>query len=297
VPDANTKDYSSFTVPLTSFTISDGKSVNQDYLSSAIPVLLDSGTTLTYLPPSLAARIFDALDVVDDSRNTGLVYANCDLLSDKEDTTFDFRFGGDDGPLVRVPMDEMVLDNVKGYMALGLQVPDLPFDNVCSFGIQALSGFYLLGDTFLRSAYVVYDLSNKEIALAQANLNATDSHILEITKSSGIPLVSGVASQVSATQSPTESSGSADHGKPTGDDNDATPSSTAAQTPTGSDNPGASGNSNGSSDVSGSSDSDQPAESDAGNAGTRPVPAIWDAGAVTFMAVLWSIAGAALFLL
>jgi hypothetical protein len=294
VPDANTKDYSSFTVPLTSFTVSDGKSVNQDYLSSAIPVLLDSGTTLTYLPPSLVTRIFDVLDIVDDSQNTGLVYANCDLLSDMEDTTFDFRFGGNSGPLIRVPMDEMVLDNVKGYIALGLQVPDLPFDNVCSFGIQALSGFYLLGDTFLRSAYVVYDLSNKEIALAQANLNATDSHILEITKSSGIPLVSGVASQMSATQSPTGSEGSTDHSNPTGDDNDATSTSTASQTPTGSDSPSKSDNSNG---ASGPGDSNRPAESDAGNAGPRAAPAMWGAGAVTLLAALWSIAGAALFLL
>ncbi|KAI0388570.1 aspartic peptidase domain-containing protein [Xylariaceae sp. FL0594] len=273
--DAKTQDYSSFTVPLTSFALSDSTSAGQGYnISSTIPVLLDSGTTLTYLPPSLANQIYDALEVYDDSRNTGLVYANCDLLSDKGDATFDFRFGGTDGPLIRVPMDEMVLDNVKGYVALGLQIPSLPFENVCSFGIQALSDFYLLGDTFLRSAYVVYDLAHKKIALAQANLNATESHILEITKTYGIPLVSGVASQSTPSPSLIVPSASADRSRPTGSE---PPSKSASFDSTG--------------DASRPDHPDRPTESNAANAGTQHIPAIWGAGAVTMMAAFWSIAG------
>ena len=48
----------------------------------------------------------------------------------------------------------------------------------------------VLGDSFLRSAYVVYDLDNKVIALAQSNNTATpsgvDSDIREITAAGGI---------------------------------------------------------------------------------------------------------------
>jgi hypothetical protein len=53
----------------------------------------------------------------------------------------------------------------------------------------------LLGDTFLRSAYVVYDLDNNEIAMAQANLNSTDTNVQELTESSNLSLFEGVEQQ------------------------------------------------------------------------------------------------------
>ncbi|GAP82367.2 putative acid protease [Rosellinia necatrix] len=188
--------YSSFTVALETLKVSTGSnSQGSDLLREETPVILDSGTTLTYLPARVANRIYDAFNAVDDTATSGLVYVNCDLLSSQKDTTVDFQFGGNDGPLIRVPIDELILDNVKGYVNIGLELPDLPFSNPCSFGIQSLSGIYLLGDTFLRSAYVVYDLTHKKIALAQANVNATQSNVMEITASDGIPLVSGVAAQ------------------------------------------------------------------------------------------------------
>ncbi|KAI0835529.1 aspartic peptidase domain-containing protein [Hypoxylon sp. FL0890] len=196
-------NYSSFTVALTSLSTTADNGTISNYSRTAVPVILDSGTTLTYIPESMATRIFRAFDAVDDTSGTGLVFINCDYLSDNKNLTFDFQFGGNGGPVVRVPIDEMVLDNVDGYVELGLDVPSLPFNNVCSFGLQPSSDYYLLGDTFLRSAYVVYDLTNKQIGLAQANLNSTESNILEITQESGIPDASGVASQVSVQQTAT----------------------------------------------------------------------------------------------
>ncbi|KAL7621262.1 hypothetical protein AAE478_008579 [Parahypoxylon ruwenzoriense] len=200
-PD-RTGNYSSFTVALSSLTTTAHDGAVSNYTRAPIPVILDSGTTLTYLPYSMTNRIFQAFDAVDDTSGTGLVFVNCDFLNDNN-VTFNFQFGGSDGPIIRVPVDEMVLDNVRAYEKLGLEVPPLPFDNVCSFGLQPSSDYYLLGDTFLRSAYVVYDLTNKEIALAQANVNSIESNILEITEESGIPDVTGVASQVSVTQTAT----------------------------------------------------------------------------------------------
>jgi hypothetical protein len=273
VPDVNTQNYSSFTVELSSLIISGEHFDNQDYLPSAIPVLLDSGTTLTYLPPSVVAQIYDSFHAVDDTQDSGLVYVSCSLLSDQKDTTFDFQFGDRNGPLIRVPINEMVLDNIARYEDLGLQVPSLPFDDVCSFGIQPLSGLYLLGDTFLRSAYVVYDLSNKRIALAPANLNATDSSVLEITKASGIPLVSGVASQVSVTYTATGLPGTGGHSMPT----DAPTSASAAPTVT---------------------VTQIPSESASGNAAPQVVPGSSCGATVLILATaLWSLTGAGLFIL
>jgi hypothetical protein len=56
----------------------------------------------------------------------------------------------------------------------------------------------VLGDTFLRSAYVVYDLENNEISIAQTNFNATTENIQEIQKGAdGVPNATGVANAVS----------------------------------------------------------------------------------------------------
>jgi hypothetical protein len=56
---------------------------------------------------------------------------------------------------------------------------------------------YILGDTFLRSAYVVYDLTHNEIGFAQANFGSTTSNIVELKAAdSGIPSLTGVASGV-----------------------------------------------------------------------------------------------------
>ncbi|KAI0423566.1 aspartic peptidase domain-containing protein [Xylaria sp. FL1042] len=262
--DTQSKIYSSFTVALDSLTVSSGsKSEGTDFLSEETPVILDSGTTLTYLPPRAATQIYSRFNAVDDSSVTGLVFVSCDLLVSEKDTTLDFQFGGSDGPLIKVPMDELVLDNVKGYIALGLELPNLPFDDVCSFGIQSLRGVYLLGDTFLRSAYVVYDLNHKKIALAQANLNATGSNVMEITATSGIPLVSGVAAQ-------------------------------QTQTPTG----GNDNNTNNNKNDSGSSGTDADNESASDSAAPRAMPSLkWEATAVTLVATLFCLTGAGLFAL
>ncbi|KAI8632993.1 acid protease [Xylariaceae sp. FL1651] len=285
VPDAQTKTYSSFTVALSSFTItSENKSNSENYLLSAIPVVLDSGTTLTYLPLKIANQIYEAFNAFDDTENTGLVYVSCSLLSDQKGTTFDFQFGGDSGPLIRVPVDEMILDNVKGFIDLGLQLPDLPFEDACSFGIQSLSGYYLLGDTFLRSAYVVYDLSNKQIALAQANLNSTESNVVEITNSTGIPLVSGVASQASVTQTATGLPGTGGHSKTTNEATSAatTSAATSAATSTATSAPTVTVTS-------------IPSGSASGNAAARAVPALnWEAVTVTLVTAFFSLAGASL---
>ena len=129
----------------------------------------------------------------------------------------------------------MVLDILGGYE--DLLPSNIPFDDVCVFGIQAsedsgssggggndsdddddspstTSSYALLGDTVLRSAYVVYHLDSKEIGLAQANLNSPDSRVRELTGGDkGIPTtLSGVAAQQttftpSATATATSDSG------------------------------------------------------------------------------------------
>jgi hypothetical protein len=102
--------------------------------------------------------------------------------------------GGPGGPQISVPMSEMVVD-------AGITFSD--GSKACYLGIDAvdesLGGSIILGDTFLRSAYVVYDLENQVIALAQAKFNVTDSSVVPIPSGTGLPGVSTTATVAVAT--------------------------------------------------------------------------------------------------
>jgi hypothetical protein len=53
----------------------------------------------------------------------------------------------------------------------------------CTFGIApALDTPIQLGASFMRSAYVVFDIDNNEISLAQTNFDANGTNVLEIGK-------------------------------------------------------------------------------------------------------------------
>ena len=135
--------------------------------SSSLPagVLLDSGSTLTYLPNDIVTAVYDQVQAVYVA-DVGAAYAECQLAS--QDSTIDFEFSGQ---RISVPYNELFLDAGQS------NGQPLQFDNgqkACLFGIApSEGGTAVLGDTFLRSAYVVYDLANNEISLAQTVFNAT----------------------------------------------------------------------------------------------------------------------------
>ncbi|EHA45932.1 hypothetical protein MCOR27_010012 [Pyricularia oryzae] len=209
IPDVTTKNITSFTVALSGFDIelSNKTKTKIDLRSDSNPALLDSGTTLTYLPAAMADKVFAMFGAVEDKNVTGLAYVSCEYLQKEKDMVMSFTFARGGGT-IKVPGYEMILDVVRNLD--GFQTPKgLPFKDVCLFGIQStgqfaqqynsLEGadFTLLGDTFLRSAYVVYDLDHNQVGIAQANLNATESKIVNLTSSdNGLPRLTGVASQV-----------------------------------------------------------------------------------------------------
>lgn len=140
-------------------------------------VLLDSGTTFTYLPAHLIEDVYAALNVELPWDSTTPV-VNCSLAN--SDKTVDFFFSP---AKISVPLTELVFP-IKFLLGEDLGLPDdYP---LCGFGI-ALSSPHrgILGDNFLRSAYIVYDLDNKEISLAQARFNSTKTHVVEIGRGKG----------------------------------------------------------------------------------------------------------------
>lgn len=161
--------YSQLIIALTGVSFSSG-STSHSYSTSALPaaVLLDSGSTLTYLPNSLAEGIYKDLPIVYDS-SSGAGYVPCSLMNDNINITYTFS-----SPAITVSISELVIDAGNLYFGDGTRA--------CIFGIApAGRSLAVLGDTFLRSAYVVYDLANNEISLASTNFNAMSSNILEIS--------------------------------------------------------------------------------------------------------------------
>ena len=158
----------------------------------ALAVLLDSGSSLTYLPDDVVADLYDAVGA-SFSQSDGLAFLPCSQRHSSD--TVDFTFSS---PKISVSMDELVLD-LSAASGSSLVLPS--GEEACVFGIAPAGerGTSVLGDTFMRSAYVVFDLENNEVSLAQARLNSTDSDVQEIKAGEdGVPGAKKVENPVRA---------------------------------------------------------------------------------------------------
>lgn len=181
--------YKEFLITMTGFALNE-TTVQNDM---ALAVLLDTGTSLTYLPNNIVSQVYDALGATWD-QGQEMAFVPCHLA--KYNTTFTFSFSSP--ARITVPISEMVINatNSRGR--------ELTFTNneaACILGISpAGEHTMILGDTFLRSAYVVYDLDKNQISLAQSKVGATSgssvSDIVEIGSASAS--VTTAATAVSA---------------------------------------------------------------------------------------------------
>ncbi|KAK2598543.1 hypothetical protein N8I77_011948 [Diaporthe amygdali] len=194
-----TKVYDSFLVPLTSL-LAVSASGTDELTSSEFPIeaVLDSGTTLSYLPNDIAEQIWTEVGATY-TPDVGLALLPCRMQNSQGH--FSFGFAGSDGPRINVSMDELVLDLVTAGPPPTFVSGPFEGEDACEFGIQNSSKTpFLLGDTFLRSAYVVYDLVNNEIGMAQTDFNATNSNIVAFEgNGSTIPYATLVSNQSLAT--------------------------------------------------------------------------------------------------
>lgn len=183
--------YAEFLITLTGITL--GNTVIAKNQAQA--VLLDSGSSLTYLPDSMTEAIYQQVDAQYDS-NEGAAYVPCSLASNSSALNFTFST-----PTISVTMNELVIPVTSSN---GKQLTFSDGTAACLFGIApAGSSTPVMGDTFIRSAYLVYDLANNEISIAQTNFNATTTSIMEIgTGTSAVPdatLVSNAATASAGT--------------------------------------------------------------------------------------------------
>ena len=192
---ANNGAYRDFTVVLSSVSVLDcSGAVQYTQTNLALPAILDSGTTNAYLPDNVLNPILGGVGVINDREYGPIV--PCSLANSP--ATLSFGFGGNGGQTISVSLGELV---APIYNEDGVQ-PEFRdgAGTICSWGLMSSgTGPILLGDSFLRSAYVVYDSDNNQIGMAQTNFNATDTNVVEISGSS-IPGATKTASAATATQ-------------------------------------------------------------------------------------------------
>ena len=164
--------------------------------------VLDSGSTISLIPDSQAQDIFRQFGVRT-IKEFPAPLVDCAFRGDRgKGTKFSFKF---DGKTIRVPMDEMVINAIPAELQTPLKRSKYAsqfsgWDKICVFGIGSTydygvrsNKFVLLGDTFLRSAYVAYDMANLQIGIAQANINTDKSNVVEVKKDAKeLPSVAGV---------------------------------------------------------------------------------------------------------
>ena len=201
-----TGNFDTFTVVLSKLSfVANGKTNNID-LNGGLAVILDSGTTLTYLPNDIATSIYDGLGITYDAQDGAYVPCNVDTSN----MQFAFTFGSDDGVVINVDLGQFVLP----YSA----EDGLPASNggqSCVFGLLPTGqvsngqGDILFGDTFLRSVYLVYDLDNNQIGMAQTKFDVSDSAVKDIPSAATsqlntIPGATTVTDPASLSQANTE---------------------------------------------------------------------------------------------
>lgn len=140
----------------------EGSSSNVSVLTSHIAALLDSGTTFTYLPTSILESFTDSLSATYVS-SYGMYTVSCDYDSDSLYAIFSFS-----GAEIKVPLSDLIVK----------------YSSTCYLGVleqsssSSSTSYAILGDNFLRSAYVVYDLEEYEVSIAQAKY--TDDEDIEV---------------------------------------------------------------------------------------------------------------------
>jgi hypothetical protein len=184
-----------FWVDMQSVSITPPNGVNRVYPGSSTPVFLDSGSTMTLLPPNLTKAIASDFGAQVPDGN-GFIRIDCGLTT--LNGTLDFAFNG---VTIKVP-----------YKELTREVPSNP--PACFLGIMPSERFTLLGDTFLRSAYgtstpamlyatatnwefkAVFDLETDSIWMTQAsNCGSTPAALGNVQD---LSVVTGVCGPTSA---------------------------------------------------------------------------------------------------
>ncbi|KAI2467318.1 acid protease [Annulohypoxylon bovei var. microspora] len=131
-----------------------------------LQVVVDSGTTLSLLPESMVTALAAGFPGATSDGNGGYKVP-CDLRN-STDGSVDFEFAGDAGATVTISV------SYADFIWNG--------GNECFLGAQYNKdiGVWILGDTFLRGAYVTFDQSNNALYMANYAKCGEESNLVAV---------------------------------------------------------------------------------------------------------------------
>lgn len=133
-----------------------------------MPAILDSGTNICIFPGSVVQALAKGFPSARKSkRNISLYEVDCSERSNKG--TVDFTFGE---TVIRAEFKDFILSNsfMGDTCFLGMMAGNSKFESIVSYSKHTgkLIVGVILGSTFLTSAYVVHDLENRNIHIANS---------------------------------------------------------------------------------------------------------------------------------
>ena len=163
--------FTSWAVNLTSVVYKDCSRNKTQALTAddfEITVILDTGSPNMYLPSSLVNKITSRMGAI---LYQGTPYVSCDLRQSPESLEFGLGKNGH-GLRITVPYSEIIYPYGFPADRGNVNADDDDGSPLCYLGLIGTDGsIFLLGDTFIRSAYVVYDVDHLRILMAPVKLD------------------------------------------------------------------------------------------------------------------------------
>ncbi|KAF3765055.1 acid protease [Cryphonectria parasitica EP155] len=188
-------DIQRYAVAMSSLSYKSSSGTTKYSGSSLSEIVLDTGSSLCELPSAIVTAMANDVGAQEDSES-GLYVVDCNAASSSDALEFAF-----DGVTINVPMSDFVLQD----------------GTACVLGVMALESGTgidgLLGDTFLRNAYVVFDQTNMKISMAQYTSCGTNVQAIA-TGSAGASSFTGECAATSTSTS--NDSGAGDVNRPAG---------------------------------------------------------------------------------
>ena len=157
---ASTGIFAGWDVNLTSLILDNGRSrVPLITDESSVTTNLDTGSNTIFLPLDIVDAIATEMNATTDDDQ---LYVSCDLRQTQQALEFGFGHSESGNFHIRVPYDRLI------YPYGSTWTPPRE-KHLCYAGIEGTEkAKFVLGQNFLRSAYVVFDADNLEVSMAPA---------------------------------------------------------------------------------------------------------------------------------